>query len=99
MPDWRASFFATYRFDEHWNSSLGARYSGRQYGRLDNLDTNHDETGGVGSYFVVDARVGYRFSQLMRASLGVDNLNNAKYFIGPHPFPQRTWHAELRLDY
>jgi iron complex outermembrane receptor protein len=99
VPDWRASFFATYRFDEHWSSSLGARYSGRQYGRLDNLDTNHDETGGVGSYFVVDARVGYRFSQLMRASLGVDNLTNAKYFIGPHPFPQRTFHAELRLDY
>jgi len=99
VPDWRASLFATYRFDDHWSSSLGARYSGLQYGRLDNLDTNHDDTGGVGSYFVVDARVGYRFNKLMRASLGVDNLNNAKYFIGPHPFPQRTWHAELRLDY
>ncbi len=32
-------------------------------------------------------------------SLGVDNLTNDKYFIGPHPFQQRTWHAELRLDY
>lgn len=99
VPDWRASIFATYRFDDNWSTSLGARYSGLQYGRLDNLDTNHDDTGGVGSYFVMDARVGYRFNKLMRASLGVDNLNNAKYFIGPHPFPQRTWHAELRLDY
>jgi iron complex outermembrane receptor protein len=99
VPDWRASILATYRFDDRWSSSLGARYSGRQYGRLDNLDTNDDETGGVGRYFVVDARVGYRFNKLMRTSLGVDNLNNAKYFIGPHPFPQRTWHAELRLDY
>lgn len=99
VPDWRASLFATYRFDDRWSGSLGARYSGLQYGRLDNLDTNHDDTGGVGSYFVVDARVGYRFSRLMRASVGVDNLNNAKYFIGPHPFPQRTWLAELRLDY
>lgn len=99
VPDWRASIFATYRFDDRWSSSLGARYSGLQYGRLDNLDTNHDDTGGVGRYFVVDARVGYRFNDLMRASLGVDNLTNDKYFIGPHPFQQRTWHAELRLDY
>lgn len=99
VPDWRASVFATYRFDDRWSSSLGARYSGLQYGRLDNLDTNHDDTGGVGRYFVVDARVGYRFNDLMRASLGVDNLTNDKYFIGPHPFQQRTWHAELRLDY
>ncbi|MDP2031626.1 MAG: TonB-dependent receptor [Thiobacillus sp.] len=99
VPDWRASLFATYRFDDNWSGSLGARYSGLQYGRLDNLDTNHDDTGGVGSYFVVDARAGYRFNKLMRASLGVDNLTNEKYFIGPHPFPQRTYHAELRLDY
>jgi hypothetical protein len=28
-----------------------------------------------------------------------DHLNTAKHFIGPLPFPQRTWHAELRLDY
>ncbi|HWR77152.1 MAG TPA: TonB-dependent receptor [Thiobacillus sp.] len=99
IPVWRASVFATYRFDAYWSGSLGARYSGLQYGRLDNLDTNHDDTGGVGSYTVVDARVGYRFNKLTRVSLGVDNLNNAKYFIGPHPFPQRTWHGELRIDY
>jgi len=98
VPDWRASLLATYRFDDQWSGSLGARYSGLQYGQLDNRDTNHNDIGGVGSYFVVDARVGYRFSKRVRASLGVDNLNNAKYFIY-HPFPQRTWHAELRLDY
>lgn len=99
IPDWRAAAFITYRFDERWSGSLGLRYSGLQYGRLDNLDTNHGDTGSVGKYTVLDARLGYRFNKLMRASLGVDNLNDAKYFIGPHPFPQRTVHAELRLDY
>ena len=99
IPNWRASAFVIYRFDEHWTGSLGARYSGLQYGSLDNSDTNHGDTGSVGRYAVLDARLGYRFHKLMRASVGVDNLNNAKYFIGPHPFTQRTLHAELRIDY
>jgi iron complex outermembrane recepter protein len=99
IPDWRASVFATYRVDAHWSGSLGMRYSGRQFGQLDNRDTHHDDTGGVGSYRLVDVRVNYRFGKLMRASLGIDNLTNEKYFIGPHPFTQRTLHAELRIDY
>ncbi len=99
VPDWRASVFASYRVDEHWSGSLGLRYSGLQFGQLDNSDTNHDDTGGVGKYRVLDARIGYRFGKLVRASVGVDNLTNEKYFIGPHPFTQRTWHAELRIDY
>lgn len=99
VPDWRASLFATYRVDAHWSGSLGMRYSGSQFGRLDNLDTNHDDTGSVGKYALVDVRINYRFGKLMRASLGIDNLTNEKYFIGPHPFTQRTLHAELRVDY
>lgn len=99
VPDWRATAFATYRIDDRWSTSLGVRYSGLQFGSLDNSDINHDDTGGVGSYTVMDARVGYKFGKMMRASLGVDNLTNEKYFIGPHPFTQRTYHAELRIDY
>lgn len=99
IPDWRAAAFVTYRFDERWSGSLGLRHSGLQYGRLDNRDTNHGDTGSLGRYTVIDARLGYRFNKLIRASLGVDNLNNARYFIGPHPFTQRTLHAELRIDY
>lgn len=99
VPDWRMALFLTYRFDEHWSGSFGARYSGLQYGNLDNSDTNHGDTGSIGRYTVLDARLGYRFHKLMRASVGIDNLTNAKYFIGPHPFTQRTLHAELRIDY
>ena len=99
IPNWRASAFLIYRFDERWTGSLGVRHSGLQYGTLDNSDTNHGDTGSVGRYTVADVRLGYRFHKLMRASIGIDNLNNAKYFIGPHPFTQRTLHAELRIDY
>jgi iron complex outermembrane receptor protein len=99
IPDWRASAFATYRFDEHWSGSVGVLYSGLQYGKLDNSDTNHNDTGSLSKYTTVDLRVGYRFAKPARASFGVDNLTNETYFIGPHPFPQRTFHAELRVDY
>jgi iron complex outermembrane receptor protein len=99
IPDWRMSAFASYRFDEHWSGSIGILYSGLQYGNLDNSDTNHDDTGSLGKYATADLKLGYRFSKLIRASLGIDNLTNETYFIGPHPFPQRTYHAELRVDY
>lgn len=99
IPDWRASIFATYRFDEHWTGSLGLLYSGLQFGNLDNSDTNHNDTGSLSQYTTVDVKLGYRFSKLIRASFGIDNLTNENYFIGPHPFPQRTYQAELRMDY
>lgn len=99
IPDWRASIFAAYRFDEHWTGSLGLLYSGLQFGNLDNSDTNHNDTGSLGKYTTVDVKLGYRFSKLIRVALGIDNLTNENYFIGPHPFPQRTYQAELRVDY
>ncbi len=99
IPDWRASAFATYHFDEHWTSSLGVLYSGLQFGNLDNSDANHNDTGSLSKYTTVDVKLGYRFSKLIRASFGIDNLTNENYFIGPHPFPQRTYQAELRVDY
>jgi len=99
IPDWRASVFASYRFDEHWTGSLGLLYSGLQFGNLDNSDTHHNDTGSLSKYTTVDVKLGYRFSKLIRASFGIDNLTNEDYFIGPHPFPKRTYQAELRVDY
>lgn len=98
VPDWRLSAFAAYRIDEHWSTSLGLKYSGRQYNELDNSDSNPDVFGGASRFTTLDARVGYQFGKLVRASLGVDNLTNEKYYAF-HPYPQRTWHAEVRFDY
>lgn len=98
IPDWRASLFATYRFDEHWTGSFGVRYSGLQYGQLDNSDTNSNDYPGLSKFTVADVRIGHRFNKLMRASVGIENLTNEKYFHY-HPFSQRALHAELRIDY
>jgi iron complex outermembrane receptor protein len=98
VPKWRATLLASYRPDDRWVYTLGARYSGRQYGQLDNSDGNGNAYTGFSDYFVVDARVRYRFDRNWTAAIGVDNLNNEKYWAF-HPYPQRTVTAELRFDY
>jgi iron complex outermembrane receptor protein len=98
VPAWRANVLASWHVGQHWTTSLGARYSGRQYGALDNSDTHGDTYMGVSDYLVTDLRVRYRFNNRYSASVGIDNLGNAKYWAF-HPYPQRTMLAELRLDY
>jgi iron complex outermembrane receptor protein len=95
VPRERANFVATYAVDDAWSATLGARYSGKQYGTLDNADPNGDAYTGFSRFFVVDARLRYAINQHFTAALGVDNLNNTTYWAF-HPYPQRTWVAELK---
>ena len=39
----------------------------------------------------------YRFDRHWSAAVGIDNLNNYRYW-NFHPYPQRTYNAELRFD-
>ena len=97
VPDWRANLMAAWRFDDTWSATFGVRYSGHQYGTLDNSDPNGETYTGVSSYTVADVRLRYRINRQWSAALGVDNLNNATYWAF-HPYTQRTVVAELRWD-
>jgi iron complex outermembrane receptor protein len=97
VPTWRATLAATYRPDYRWAFTLAARYSSRLYASVDNSDINPATYQGFQSYFVMDARVHLRVDRHWSAALGVDNLNNRKYYLF-HPFPQRTFYATLRYD-
>lgn len=97
VPEWRAGFLASYAFSERLQGSFGARYSGTQYGQLDNSDTNGFAYQGFSRYLVTDLRLQLRLDARWRASLGIDNLGNERYWAF-HPYPQRTVHAELRVD-
>ncbi|WLI90489.1 TonB-dependent receptor [Massilia sp. R2A-15] len=97
VPAWRANLLATYHTGQHWTTSFGARYSGRQYSALDNSDVHGDTYMGVSDYLVTDVRVRYRMNRNWSASVGIDNLGNAKYWAF-HPYPQRTLIAEVRWD-
>lgn len=96
IPKIRASVFADYRFAPQWDASLGIRYSGRQYGTLDNSDYV-DSYGAVSRFTVADAKLRWKFAPGWTAALGVDNLTNERYWVY-HPYAGRTWFGELRWE-
>lgn len=95
VPRWRATALLRWEASERWSASLGARYSGRQYGQLDNSDSHGDAYMGFSSWLVLDARLRMKLAARWTAAVGIDNLNNEQYWAF-HPYPQRTLLAELR---
>jgi iron complex outermembrane receptor protein len=98
VPVWRATALASYRLDEKQSGSLGVRYSGKQYSQLDNADVNGDAYTGASAYLVVDVRYRYRLAPKTVASIGVDNLTDRTYW-NFHPYPQRTYVADLKHNF
>jgi iron complex outermembrane receptor protein len=94
VPEWRANLVASYRLGERWSTTVGVRYSGEQFGTLDNSDPNGDSYMGVSDFLVVDARARLQLSRQCSVAVGVDNLTNLTYWAF-HPYTQRTWNAEL----
>ncbi|MFC0134735.1 TonB-dependent receptor [Massilia eurypsychrophila] len=97
VPKWRATAVASFKQNERLAYTLAARYSGVQYGQLDNSDTNGFSYLGFSKFFVVDARVRFKLDKQWSAAVGIDNLNNYKYWAF-HPYTQRTVVAELKFD-
>lgn len=97
VPVWRATGLLTYRFDEKLSATFGVRYSGKQYSTLNNVDVNGYAYQGSSQYFTTDVRVHYRLAKQWSAAFGIDNLNNYQYW-NFHPYPQRTYGAELKFD-
>jgi iron complex outermembrane receptor protein len=94
-PPWRVNLMANYRPNAQLTYSVAGRYQKAGASSLDNNDPNPNTYGGFSSYFVVDTKVSYKFDKNWRASFGIDNVLNRDYFIF-HPFPQRTFVANLK---
>ena len=97
VPKWRASVLASYKLSDSLTGSLGARYGSRQFGNLNNADNNGLAYQGFSSYLTADLRLRWKITKHWRAAFGIDNLNNQTYW-NFHPYPQRTYNAELRFD-
>lgn len=97
VPVWRATALATYRFTPQLSGTFAARYSGNQYSSLDNADVNGFAYQGTSKYFTTDVRVRYQVNKQWSAAVGIDNLNNYQYW-NFHPYPQRTFMAELNFS-
>jgi iron complex outermembrane receptor protein len=97
IPKWRATALASYRVNDKWTVAYGVRYSGTQYRTLNNSDVNGYAYMGVSKYFTTDLRVRYQLTRQWAAAFGIDNLNNYRYW-NFHPYPQRSYTAELKFD-
>ncbi len=98
VPHVRASVLGSYRTGP-WLASLGVRHEGKQYGSLDNTDVHSSTPGGVSSFTMADAKLGYNLGKWGSVAVGIDNLTDKKAYVGPHPYPGRTYFAEARLKY
>jgi iron complex outermembrane recepter protein len=97
VPYWRAHVVASYQASDKLTTTIGARYSGKQFGTLDNVDTNPNAYTGFSKYLVVDARMRYKFTPNWIGSVGIDNLMNRKYWAF-HPYPQRMLFMDLKYQ-
>ena len=68
-----------------------------QFGTLNNSDPNGFTYQGFSKFFSTDLRARYQFDRQWSAAFGIDNLNNYHYW-NFHPYPQRTYSAELKFD-
>jgi iron complex outermembrane receptor protein len=98
IPEWRASFAGTYHKTDNLAFTVGGRYSSKLYTTLDNTDVNPNTYQGFAEWFVMDTHANYRVNRHWSAGAGVDNLLNRKYFLF-HPFPQRTYVANLKYNF
>ena len=64
------------------------------FGTVDNSDVVGHTFQGFEGYFVADARAVYRLTPQLELAAGVENLTDKRYFLF-HPFPGRTFTAEL----
>jgi len=98
VPRVRANALVSWAPHAHWSGSVGVRHAGRQYGTLDNSDSNPGVYGGNSSYTLWDMKLRWRPQRRAELSLGIDNLADARHYAF-HPLPGRTLAGELRVIY
>jgi len=94
VPRRKATLVATWRTTDRLSLTAAARYSSRLYGTINNADFVGHTYQGFEGYFVADARAVYHLRPRIDVSAGVENLTDKRYFLF-HPFPGRTFTAEL----
>lgn len=98
VPKWRWTGVATYRPDDKWAFTVAARWQDRMWSTLSNNDIAHGVYGAFDRFFIVDAKINYKYNPRWSFDFGVDNIGNYKYFLF-HPFPQRTFFVAAKYDY
>ncbi len=82
------------RPDDATALTAALRHASRSFGTIDNSDPIANTFQGFDGYTLVDLRASFRVAKQWRVAFGVDNVKGAKNFLF-HPFPQRSFVAEL----
>ncbi len=98
VPRWRATLLATYRWRPEWSGTVAVRHSGWQFNTLNNSDTNSFAYMGVSPFTTVDVRARWQIDRRWTAAFGIDNLTGQTYW-NFHPYPQRSYTAELKARF
>ncbi len=99
VPEWRASATVAYRPTDKITTSVSGRYSSPQFSQLNNSDINAATYGSGGtSFFIVDLHAKYQITKQVSAAAGIDNVTDQQVWLF-HPFPSRTYFAQLKYNY
>ena len=94
VPHWKGNMVLTWRATPRLSLTTAARFTSRNFANLANDDTVGQTYQGFYKYLVVDTRATFQLNDHLDFAVGVDNLNNNKYFLF-HPFPQRNVTAQV----
>ena len=94
VPHWKGNAVLSWRATPRFTLTTAARFTSRNYTNLDDSDPVGNTYQGFYKYFVLDMRSTIKLNDNLDFALGVDNLNNNKYFLF-HAFPQRSLTAQV----
>ncbi len=101
IPQWRANGTATYHVTPDWDAIAAVQYRSKQFGQDDNSDKNWHVYGASDDYVLVNVKTAYKMNVghgvKAKFSVGIDNLLDENYY-DHHPYPQRTYFANISLD-
>jgi iron complex outermembrane receptor protein len=97
VPHWRAKWQSVYHILDNLDGMVAARYQSKSFGQIENNDIL-DGDGALSEYFFMDLKTTYRHKHL-NASLGINNLTDEQAFVGPHPFPNRTYSVDFKWKF
>lgn len=98
VPEWKYNAFLEFTPIENLTGLLAAKYSSYPYRKLDNSDVRGDGFGGDEGYFIMDAKLSYKFLKNWQLSVAVDNITDEHVYTY-HPFAQRMYSFELKWEY
>ena len=101
LPKWRANATATYHTTANWDNVLSVQYRNDQFSNENNDDVNQGVFGTSSAYVLLNFKTMYSLDVgngiTTRFSVGIDNILNEKYYDF-HPYPQRTYFANIAVD-